>query len=185
MSENYIQPEKQDIDAVEVPSDASFFEEMNLLVHLAREYPDEDELQLELNAPATEEEIAEFEKRNNISLTDDLKALYKFANGFSLECANLDISTLAQIESDLSNEYEWGDSKNYVLIGEMIGDGEIILLDLDTNKIITNDHGDETVFDDISMLLSDIIFTFLENEVDDEELENYINGFEVTESYSE
>lgn len=67
----------------------------------------------------------------------------------------------------------------------MIGDGEIILLDLDTKKIITNDHGDETVFDDISMLLSDIIFTFLENEVDDEELENYINGFEVTESYSE
>ncbi len=183
MSENYIQPEKQDIDAVEVPSDAAFFEEMNLLVHLAREYP--DEVEFELNVPATEEEIAEFEKRNNISLTDDLKALYKFANGFSLECANLDISTLAQIESDLSNEYEWGDSKNYVLIGEMIGDGEIILLDLDTKKIITNDHGDETVFDDISMLLSDIIFTFLENEVDDEELENYINGFEVTESYSE
>ena len=65
MSENYIQPEKQDIDAVEVPSDAAFFEEMNLLVHLAREYP--DEVEFELNVPATEEEIAEFEKRNNIS----------------------------------------------------------------------------------------------------------------------
>ena len=88
----------------------------------------------------TKEEIAEFESRNNISLTDDLKALYRFANGFTLDCANLDISTLTQIESDLSNEYEWGDSKNYVLIGEMIGDGEIILLDLDTNKIITNNH---------------------------------------------
>ena len=51
MSENYIQPEKQDIDAVEVPSDAAFFEEMNLLVHLAREYP--DEVEFELNVPAT------------------------------------------------------------------------------------------------------------------------------------
>ena len=163
MSENYIPPETQDIDAVEVPKDADFYEEMNLLLHLAREYPDEEELGLELNVPATEEEIAEFESRNNISLTDDLKALYRFANGFTLDCANLDISTLTQIESDLSNEYEWGDSKNYVLIGEMIGDGEIILLDLDTNKIITNNHGEEDEYDSISMLLSYVIYTFLEN----------------------
>ena len=183
MSENYIVPKKQDIDKVKVPENAEFYEEMKLLLHLTRDYP--DEVDLELNMPVSEEEIDEFEKKTGIILTDELKEFFLFTNGLSLYPSALNISTLAQIEKDLDLEWEWGDTKNYICLGDIIGDGEAIFLDLDTNTIVTNDHGEEVVFDTFAELLVDVIFTFIDGEVEDDELEEYVNDFEETESDSD
>ncbi len=60
----------------------------------------------------------------------------------------------------------------------MIGDGEIIVLDLDSGNIITNDHGDETDYGDLITLLSDSICTFLDGEIEDEKLDAYISQCE-------
>ena len=88
----------------------------------------------------------------------------------------MEILSLDLIENDLDTEWEWGDTKNYIYIGDMIGDGEIILLDLDTGSILTNDHGEESDRGDLLTLLCDNICTFLEGEIDDDRLEEYINS---------
>ncbi len=178
MSENYTPPEKQQLENAVVPENASFYDEMNLLIHLTKNYP--DDVEIELNVPASKSKIDQFEAKNNIKLTDELQALYMFADGLSLLSPSyLNILSLDEIEESLDYEWEWGDIKNYILLGDMIGDGECIFLDLDTGKIITNDHGDETEYSDLSILFGDFICTFLENEVDDDELEEYISGWEI------
>ena len=172
MCENYDSPEIQELDDVNVPESADFCEEMKLLVHLAKEYP--DDVELELYQPASEDSIREFEEKNDIRLPDSLRQFYKFADGMSLAPSNLNIFPLADVEAELDTEFEWGDEKNYILIGDMIGDGKIILLDLDTGKLVTNDHGEEEDFEDVSMLLFDTIAIFFDGEFEDDQLDEYL-----------
>ena len=177
MSENYIPPVRQDINIAVIPENAEFYEEMKLLVHLAKNYP--DDVELRLFSPVSDAEIDGFEKRTNIKLTDELRDLFKFTNGFYLSPSNLEISTLDQIEK--MPDPEWDNTKNYLFLGDMIGDGVLVLLDLDTNKIIANDHGDEEEYDDITTLLECIIADFLDGEVEDDELEEYLDGWDAAE----
>lgn len=181
MPDNYIPPKKQDLEKAVVPDNAEFYEEMDLLIHLAKNYP--DDINVTLYHPASKSRIDEFERNNNIKLTDELKALYMFTDGFSLSAANLDILLLDQIEESLDYEWEWGDTKNYLLLGDMIGDGESIHLDLDSGNIITYDHGEETEYDSITMLLAQIILDFIHGEIDDEKLDEYADGWETTEIF--
>ena len=171
----YIPPEKQDLESVSVPEDLPFAEEMKMFLHLAKNYP--DDMELTLYKPVSASRIAEFETRNNIKLTDELKSLFLFTDGFDVSAGHITINSLDMIERDLAEEWEWGDTKNYVCIGDMIGDGEIILLDLDTENIITNDHGEETDYGDITWLLCDTICNFLNGEIEDEKLEAYISEY--------
>lgn len=173
----YIPPKEQDLDSVTVPEDLPFAEEMNLFLHLAKTYP--DDVYMTLYEPVSALTIEEFEARNNIKLTDELKSFFMFTNGFDISAGNIDINSLDIIERYLSAEWEWGDEKNYVYIGDRIGDGEIILLDLDSGNIITNDHGEEIDYGDLTTLLSDAIYTFLDGEVDDEKLDEYIAEIEA------
>lgn len=122
--------------------------------------------------------IEDFELRNNLKFTDELKMLFSFTNGFDLSAGHININSLDLIERYLSAEWEWGDTKHYVYIGDMIGDGEVILLDRDSGNIITNDHGDEIDYGDLTTLLSDIICNFLDWEVQDEKLDAYIRKIE-------
>lgn len=170
----YIPPEEQDLDSVTVPEDLPVAEEMELFLHLAKTYP--DEVYLTLYKPASASRIAEFETRNNIKLTDELKSLFLFTDGFEVSAGHITINSLDLIERDLAEEWEWGDTKNYVCIGDMIGDGELILLDADSGNIITNDHGEETDYGDLITLLSDAVSLFLDGEFDDEVLDDYINA---------
>ena len=169
----YIPPKEQELDSVTVPENLPFAEEMELLIHLAKTHP--DEVYLTLYEPVSAETIAGFESRNNIKLTEELKSLFLFTNGFSISAGNLDINSLELIESYISDKWEWENTKNYLYIGDMIGDGEIILLDLDSGNIITNDHGEETDYGDLTWLLADTICTFLDGEVEDEQLDAYIS----------
>lgn len=178
MSDNYIPPKKQDLEKVVVPENADFYEEMNLFIHLAKNYP--DDIKVELNLPASKSMIDEFESKNNIKLTNELKALYMFANGFFISSASLDILGLDQIEKSLDYEWEWGDTKHYVLLGDIIGDGESIHLDLDSGNIISYDHGEETEYDSFTMLLAEIILDFVQGEIDDEKLDEYTDCWDTT-----
>ena len=152
---------------------------MKLLLHLAKKHP--DDVRLTFYEPVSASSIDAFELRNNIKLTDELKMLLLFTNGFDLSVGYIEINSLELIERYLSAEWEWGDTKHYIYIGDMIGDGEIILLDRDSGNIITNNHGEETDYGDLTTLLSDIICNFLDGEVKDEELDAYINKIEAYE----
>lgn len=175
----YIPPKEQELDSVTVHENAPFAEEMKLLLHLAKKHP--DDVRLTFYEPVSASSIDAFELRNNIKLTDDLKMLFLFTNGFDLSVGHIEINSMDLIERYLSAEWEWGDTKHYMYIGDMIGDGEIILLDRDSGNIITNDHGEETDYGDLTTLLSDIICNFLDGEVEDEELDAYINKIDAYE----
>ncbi len=175
----YIPPKKQELESVAVPENAPFAVEMKLLLHLSKKHP--DRVRMTFYEPVSASSIDAFEQRNNIKLTDELKMLFSFTNGFSLSAGHMEIDSLDFIERSLSAEWEWGDTKNYVCIGDMIGDGEIILLDLDSGTIITNDHGKETDYGDLTTLLSYIISLFLDGEVGDVELDAYISQIETYE----
>lgn len=168
----YISPKKQELNSVSIPENAPFAEEMKLLLHLAKKHP--DRVRITFYEPLSATDIDAFEQRNHIKLTDELKTLFLFTNGFTLSAGHIEINSLDFIESYLDAEWEWGDTKNYMYIGDMIGDGEIILLDLDSENIITNDHGDETEYGNLTELLSYAICLFLNGEVEDEELDAYI-----------
>ncbi len=183
MLDNYIPPKKQDLEKVVVPDNADFYEEMNLLIHLAKDHP--DDISVELYLPASKSKIDEFESKNNIKLTNELRALYMFADGLSISSANLDILGLDQVEESLDYEWEWGDTKHYVLLGDMIGDGESIYLDLDSGNIISYDHGEETEYDSFTMLLAEIILDFIQGEIDDEKLDEYTDDWETTVEFPE
>lgn len=171
MFDNYMPSKNQDLDKVVVPENAEFYEEMNLFLHLTKKYP--YDIQLELNFPVSKSKIDEFENKNNIKLTGELRTLYMFADGFSFSSPHLNILTLDQVEKSLNNKWVWGDTKHYILLGDVIGDGEEIFLDLDSGNIISNNHGKENKYDSITMLLSDIIFTLID--VEDEKVYEYID----------
>lgn len=175
----YIPPKELELDSVTVPENAPFAEEMKLLLHLAKKHP--DDVRLTFYEPVSASGIDAFELRNHIKLTDELKMLFLFTNGFDLSVGHIEINSLGLIERYLSTEWEWGDTKRYIYIGDMIGDGEIILLDRDNGNIITNDHGEETEYGDLTTLLYDVICNFLDGEVEDEELDAYINNIEACE----
>jgi len=172
----YIPLVEQDLNSVVVPDDLPFAEEMNLLIHLAKKYP--DDICIKFYEPVSAKDIDEFEARNNIKLTDELRRLFLFTNGFYLSSPYFDINSLNYIEKYLDTEWEWGDTKKYMYIGDRIGDGEIIILDYENENIITDDHGDETEYGDLTTLISDNIYTFLSGEYEDEKLEEYISNFE-------
>lgn len=178
MSDEYRMPAEQDPETAVVPAHAEFSEEMNLLLHLAKNYP--DELTVSLYAPVSQADIDSFEAQTQIRLTDELKDFYLFTNGIMISAANLDLSTLSQVGESLEEEWEWGDEKRRILLGEMIGDGELIFYDADCGKIIANDHGDETEYSDLTMLFAEIILDFIHGEIDDEQLDAYADGFETT-----
>lgn len=162
---------KQDLNEVVVPKDTEFSEVMELLVYLAKKYP--KEISLKLNAPASASAIRFFEQRTGIRLTEELNALYQFANGFELNWGNFELMELEQVEMHYKeDEYEWGNTKKFILLGSVIGDGEAIFLDGETGHIISNDHGKEKDFETITNILDYIIDIFAE--VEDERLESYL-----------
>ncbi len=152
-------PEHMDISDAVIPQNMSFSEEFELLTHLAEKYP--DEIRLQFYVPSDEDTIRGFESRVG-TMTDELRALYRFTNGFSLDAGSLEIYPLETVERESHYEYEWGNEEDYLVIGDMIGDGELIILDRRTGHIITNDHGEIDDHETLSDLIDYIIDLFVD-----------------------
>ena len=168
---HYIPPKEQDLDLAVVPFGEEFSEAMELLVYLGKTYP--DEVRLRLYEPVSESELLDFEEKHHIRFTQELRALYRFTDGFSLIWGHMEIDPLRMVRRNLANKYEWGDTKHYVWIGSLIGDGEMILYDPDTQHIVTNDHGEETEYETLTELIDYVIELF--EEIDDDRLQRYLN----------
>ena len=130
-------PEHMDISDAVIPQNMSFSEEFELLTHLAEKYP--DEIRLQFYVPSDED-----------------------TNGFSLDAGSLEIYPLETVERESHYEYEWGNEEDYLVIGDMIGDGELIILDRRTGHIITNDHGEIDDHETLSDLIDYIIDLFVD-----------------------
>lgn len=168
----YIPPEKLELTDAVVPEGQVFSEAMDLLLYLARTYP--ETFVFRLYVPVSASEVTAFEERNGIEMTEELRSLYQFTNGFTWNCGYIHLMELDQVEKHLKNVYEWGDTKHYAYLGERVGDGEGIYFDLDFRKIITNFHGEETEYACLTDILNKIIDEFLDCEVEDDRLDAYL-----------
>ena len=102
--------------------------------------------------PATDDEITEWEKNNKITLPASYADWLKFSNGSILRGNVAEIYGLDRIEDDI--EYLPDD---YVVIGSLTGDGEIICFSKNGGTIFTDQHGDIIVYDDFRELIEIII----------------------------
>ena len=70
-----------------------------------------DKRMIELNPPASDELIAEVESFFNITLPDDIKQFYKFANGFE---SDEDMFGIVPLNDMIENKKRWIDSDLYI-----------------------------------------------------------------------
>ena len=90
-----------------------------------------------IGKPATEEEIAIWEKEQGISLSDSYKHFLKFSNGARFLGSSEMISGLQGLNP--SDEYLGAD---YIYLGEMIGDGTMICMSKSNGRVYIEDHGE-------------------------------------------
>ncbi|MBR3025453.1 MAG: SMI1/KNR4 family protein, partial [Oscillospiraceae bacterium] len=82
------------------------------------------------NEPATEEQIEKLEKTHNIKLPEEYKEFLRFANGATI------MGTSATIYgTDMFGVRDMMVPVDYFTVGERIGDGERIALNLEDGKL--------------------------------------------------
>lgn len=84
------------------------------------------------NAKATEAEIARFEADNRVPLPDELLGLYKKSNGFDVLGRTASVYKLQNVGMKLK-----GVPDEYIVFGEIVGDGELLCFHESTGKIVT------------------------------------------------
>lgn len=88
------------------------------------------------NSQATDAEIIKFEQSCGLKIPDDLKSIYKIANGFQILGRTAHIYSLSDIgykSQDVPEEY--------VIFGEIVGDGEKLCFHEKTGEILTVHNG--------------------------------------------
>lgn len=141
---------------MEVPKipENSLTEEIKELVELCRKLePDYGGRAFSFAPPASEEEIADWERKNGISIPESYKDWLRFSNGsvidwdcfYSLEQLIVGINIEGVVNNDL------------VIIGNMIGNGTFICFSRTTNKICREDHGEITEFGDFKSVLNHVM----------------------------
>jgi len=138
----------------EIP-DNSLIKEINEIVEIA----------LKLNGvhrfdfyfPATENEISRIEKIINYAFPEDYKNFLRFSNGMLLNSYTADFLNIDRI-INLYNQKkaEWFPA-DYIIIADIIGDGEVLCISNKTGKFIRYFDGEETFFDSFKDVLRNII----------------------------
>ncbi len=164
-------------DAV-IPKDSAIAEELEIIKYIAEKY--EDDAEVELFVPHSEEEIKAFEERAGISLNDELRQFYLFTNGLC-GMSIVEIHDLENVEGYYKMGYsDWaeeGDSEKYVWIG---GDGgyTCLLMEKETGKLFRYYEEDdiigvESFKDELLWTISDIYENICDNG-EDEIIEEYL-----------
>ncbi len=102
--------------------------------------------------PATEEELSDWENRNGISIPEDYKDWLRFSNGSVIEfdLARFNALQYFSVNSNLVPD-------DLVIIGALIGDGEILCFSKKTGKIIRHLDGEATTVSGFKQILINII----------------------------
>lgn len=167
--ELYIVPKSIDINTAAVAENSPLKENLEMLLYMAKKYP--DQMGLCLYEGASSLTISLFEERTGIKLTDELKALYMFSNGMDVDRSTLIFDNLEIIERDYKKGYcDWlkeGDADDYLLIGSVIGDGEYLCMEKKTGHIFWHDEGEMTDYIDAGSIIDWAIRFIYEGYIDD------------------
>lgn len=109
------------------------------------------------NSPATEEEILKLENFLRCSIPIGYKEFMTFSNGARL-CGRVarfgDIDAVINMNED---EFDSDFPSDYVVIANIIGDGEILCFSKKTGKFIRYFDGREIIFSDFYVAFNEII----------------------------
>lgn len=124
-------------------------------------------LRFSFNTPASEVDILKCEKALNINLADDYKDFLRFSNGATL-CYNDAVfySTSDIISYD---ELEKSDDfhSDYIMIADIIGDGEILCFSRKKGIFVSYFDGEEETFDSFLDFLKNIV-SFIRKNVEEQ-----------------
>ncbi|MBQ3565732.1 MAG: SMI1/KNR4 family protein [Oscillospiraceae bacterium] len=103
------------------------------------------------NDPATEEEILNWEIKNNLTIPESYKDWLRFSNGSVIanEFAHFYGTKMICAKNDYLPE-------DYVLIGEINGDGCFLGYSKITGKFIVYDHGEMIIYEDFKQFLKSL-----------------------------
>ena len=115
-----------------IPNNNSLKEQIKEIVsiceELAKDYGDDASW---FNPPATEGEISKWEEKNGVIIPESYKDWLRFANGAQIRMSLAEFYEINKIELEYS-----GIPKDYIVIGSLIGDGELLCFSKSTGKFI-------------------------------------------------
>ena len=105
------------------------------------------------NEPALNDDIIQWEKDNNVSIPDSYADWLRFSNGSVIRGTIAEFYGLNEIEINAD-----GFPEEYVIIGELVGDGVLICFSKETGIIFTDDHGEIVEYDNFNEILEEVIY---------------------------
>ena len=139
----------------EIPQN-SLTEEITQIVELSKKLEDEG-YYFEFLQPEDEEKIISWEKENSIIIPESVKDWLRFTRGAIIAD---DIARIGGI-----NGFESGCDyvpDEMVIIGQIIGDGQLIVFSKETGKIMWETHADIIKFDSFASFLNEVVIRMLE-----------------------
>ena len=149
----------------EIP-DNSLTKEINEIVEIAVKLNDIH--RFDFYFPATENQISTIERIINYALPEDYKDFLRFSNGMLLNSHTADFLNIDRIINLYNREKAEWFPDDYIIIADIIGDGEVLCVSNKTGKFIRYFDGEETFFDSFKDVLRNIIDYI--KEVDEEYL---------------
>jgi len=141
----------------EIPNN-SLKDELEEIVFLAKtavnsEAYEEELLTFKFNKPATEDELAAFEKELNVEFDEEYKDFLRFSNGAILCFNAAEFYNMDTVISLAKQEKEEGFPDDYIIIGEVIGDGEVVCFSKSKRNYISYFGGRETDYKNLPEFL--------------------------------
>lgn len=138
----------------EIPNN-SLKNEINEIVDIAVKL--EDIKRSVFNPPAADSEIAALEKLINYSLPEEYKDFLRFSNGMIMNNYSADFLGIDRIINYyLQDKAEWFPT-DYIVIANIVGDGEVLCLSSISGRFVRYFDGEETFFDSFKEALKSII----------------------------
>ena len=139
----------------EIPQN-SLTEEITQIAELSKKLEDEG-YYFEFLQPEDEEKIISWEKENSIIIPESVKDWLRFTRGAIIADDIARIGGINGFESGCDHVPD-----EMVIIGQIIGDGQLIGFSKETREIMWETHADIIKFDSFATFLNEVVIRMLE-----------------------
>lgn len=140
----------------EIPNN-SLTSEIEEIVKIARAV--DGEAYFEFNEPATEAEIEETEKEFETQLPESYKDWVRFSNGSVIFNTRLSFFSIHDLKRYQISKFP----QDLIIIGQVVGDGEILCISKSTGKFIRCFDGEERSFDNLNQVFVPLLKSMRRN----------------------
>ena len=131
--------------------DNSLTKEIKEIIDLAEQL--KEKRRFVFNESASDDDIQKWEKTNNVSIPASYADWLRFSNGSVIRGTVAEFYGLEGIEINAD-----GFPEDDVVIGELVGDGELVCFSKESGKIFTDDHGETAEYENFNEILEEVIY---------------------------